>query len=94
MPLYDFLSGTVAMGFAVCCLFFLRSWRRTRDQLFIAFALAFALLGFGQGLFTLASVPTEHRVTIFVIRLAAFEIIDSRDRAEKPEARLASLVSL
>jgi hypothetical protein len=75
MPLYDFLSGAVATGFLVCCLFFLRYWRRTGDSLFIYFALAFALLGFGEGMFTLANVQSEHRVTIFLIRLAAFGII-------------------
>ena len=43
--LYDFLSGEVTLGFLVCALFFLRFWRRARDQLFVAFALAFTLLG-------------------------------------------------
>ena len=45
VTLYDFLSGAVAFGFFVCGLFFLRFWRRTRDELFMAFALAFGLLG-------------------------------------------------
>ena len=48
MTAYDFLSGAVALGFFTCCLFFLRFWRRTRDGLFLAFALAFSLLGLGQ----------------------------------------------
>ena len=47
MTFYDFLSGAVALGFFVCGLYFLRFWRRTRDQLFLAFALAFVLLGTG-----------------------------------------------
>ena len=49
MTLYDFLSGAVTFGFLVCALFFLRFWRRTACQLFLAFALAFGLLGPGSG---------------------------------------------
>jgi uncharacterized protein DUF5985 len=75
MTLYDFLSGAVALGFLVCGLFFLRFWRRTRDPLFLAFALAFGLLGLGQTILALASIPTEERGSIFLIRLAAFAII-------------------
>jgi hypothetical protein len=75
MTLYDFLSGAVAFGFFVCALFFLRFWRRTRDQLFLAFALAFALLGTGQTVLALANIPTEERGSIYLIRLAAFALI-------------------
>ena len=75
MTLYDFLSGAVAVGFFVCALFFLRFWRRTRDGLFLAFALAFILLGIGQSILALASIPTEERGSIYLFRLAAFALI-------------------
>lgn len=75
MTLYDFLSGAVAFGFLVCGLFFLRFWRRTRDELFLAFALAFGLLGIGQSILALANIPTEERGSIYLIRLAAFALI-------------------
>jgi hypothetical protein len=75
MTLYDFLSGAVALGFFVCALFFLRFWRRTRDGLFLAFALAFALLGVGQTILALANIPTEERGSIYLFRLAAFAVI-------------------
>ena len=75
MTLYDFLSGAVAFGFLVCGLFFIRYWWRTRDELFLAFSLAFVLLGFGQALLALANIPTEERGAIFLIRLAAFLLI-------------------
>ena len=75
MTLYDFLSGAVAFGFFVCGLFFLRFWRRTSDQLFIAFAMAFALLGAGQAIIALANVPTEERGSLYLIRLTAFALI-------------------
>jgi hypothetical protein len=75
MTLYDFLSGAVALGFAVCALFFLRFWRRTREELFLAFALAFFLLGLGQTVLALANIPTEERGSIYLLRLAAFLLI-------------------
>ena len=73
--LYDFLSGAVSLGFLVCALFFLRFWRRTKDGLFMAFALAFGLLGLGQAILALANIPTEERGSIYLIRLAAFALI-------------------
>ncbi len=75
MTLYDFLSGAVALGFLVCGLFFLRFWRRTRDELFLAFAAAFALLGIGQSILALANIPTEDRGSLYLFRLAAFAVI-------------------
>lgn len=75
MTLYDFLSGAVALGFAACSLFFLRFWRRTHEELFLTFAIAFMLLGIGQTILALASMPTEERGSLYLIRLAAFALI-------------------
>ena len=75
MTLYDFLSGAVAFGFLVCGLFFLLYWHRSRDGLFLAFALAFALLGLGQSILALADIPTEERGAIYLFRLTAFLLI-------------------
>jgi hypothetical protein len=75
MTLYDFLSGAVALGFAACALFFLRFWRRTREELFLAFSIAFLLLGTGQTILALANIPTEERGSIYLIRLIAFLVI-------------------
>jgi hypothetical protein len=75
MTLYDFLSGAVAFGFAACALFFLRFWRRTREQLFLAFAVAFLLLGAGQTILALANIGTEERGSIYLLRLIAFLLI-------------------
>jgi hypothetical protein len=75
MTLYDFLSGAVALGFAACALFFLRFWRRTREELFLAFSIAFLLLGTGQTILALANIPTEERGSIYLIRLIAFLLI-------------------
>jgi hypothetical protein len=73
--LYDFLSGMVAAGFLVAGLFFLRFWSRTRDPLFRSFAIAFWLLGLGQAVLALGSIPVEERSWVYLIRLAAFLLI-------------------
>jgi len=75
MVLYDFLSGAVAFGFFVSGLFFLRFWTRTGDYLFLAFALAFWLLGAVQTLLTFSNVPVEERSWIYLLRLVAFSLI-------------------
>ncbi len=75
MTLFDFLSGAITLGFLVAGLFFLRFWRRTRDGLFLAFAIAFVLLGIGQAIQALASISQEERSYLFLVRLAAFTII-------------------
>ena len=73
--LFDFMTGAVTFGFLVCALFFLRFWSRTRDQLFMAFAVAFALLGLGQGILALANIPTEESGSVYLVRLTAFAVI-------------------
>jgi hypothetical protein len=71
----DFFSGIIAMGFAVCAVFFLRFWRRTRDSLFLVFSIAFLLLALNQALTTLLGLPLEERSWLYLLRLAAFLII-------------------
>lgn len=73
--LLDFLSGAVVMGFALAGLFFLRFWKRTRDELFLAFTLAFWLLGLCQALLEFSVVPAEERSWLYLLRLMAFAII-------------------
>lgn len=72
---YAFLAGAVTMGFFLATLFFLRFWKRTHDGLFLAFAIAFLLLGLNQALVVLAHVPVEDRSPLFLFRLVAFAII-------------------
>lgn len=73
--LIPFLSGAVVMGFGLAGLFFLRFWKRTNDELFLAFTMAFWLLGLGQALLTFSDVPVEERSPLYLIRLAAFMLI-------------------
>lgn len=71
----SFLSGAVTFGFLTAGLFFARFWQRTRDKLFLAFAVAFVLLGVNQALLALLDVPVEGRSSLYLIRLAAFSLI-------------------
>lgn len=75
MTLLDFLAGAITMGFLICALFFLRFWARTRDGLFLSFALAFLLLSIGQALLVLTGMPVEERSALYLFRLAAFVLI-------------------
>lgn len=75
MTLFDFLSGAITMGFAISGLFFLRFWRGTRDSLFLAFALAFWLLGVAQAALAFADIPLEERSWLYLFRLLAFIVI-------------------
>ena len=69
-----FFAGMLMTGYITVALFFLRFWVRTKDQLFGAFAVAFALLAVQRAL--LASHFTgEAPVWIYVVRLLAFVII-------------------
>jgi hypothetical protein len=73
--LFDFLSGGITMGFLVAGLFFLRFWKRTREGLFLAFALAFWLLGLVQALLSFTNIPVEERSWLYLLRLGAFSLI-------------------
>jgi hypothetical protein len=75
MTLLDFISGASTMGYFLAGLFFVRFWRRTSDILFLAFAIAFSLLGLAQVILTLGGMPIEERSWVFLLRLAAFLII-------------------
>ena len=75
MPHPEFFAGFLAAGFLVAALFFLRFWNRTRDGLFMAFALALALLALQQFLTIFLGLPEEDRSWVYLLRLAAFSIL-------------------
>lgn len=70
-----FLAGAIVAGFAIAGLFFLKFWKKTRDELFLAFTGAFWLLGLGQALLTFSNIPLEERTPLYLLRLAAFVLI-------------------
>jgi uncharacterized membrane protein len=69
------ISGAILMGYLVAGLFFLRFWRETRDRLFLAFAVAFVILGAQRVALVLTLGQTETRTGVYLIRLFAFLII-------------------
>jgi uncharacterized membrane protein YeiB len=69
------LSGATVMGYAVCGLFFLRFWRRTDDRLFLAFAIAFWLLGLQRLALTMVEPAPESHTGWYLLRLFAFLVI-------------------
>ena len=73
--MFEFVSGLITMSFVIAGLFFLRFWRRTGDQLFAAFALAFWILAANQALLVFVRIPIEERSWIYLLRLGAFTLI-------------------
>lgn len=72
MPL---LHGMVTMGFIIAGLYFLRFWRRTKDQLFIVFALAFWLLAIHQVFLGLAGGTNPKQSWVFLPALGAYGLL-------------------
>lgn len=71
----EFLSGAVTLGFAVGAVFFLRFWRRTRDRLFMAFAVAFILLALNQALAAWLGAADERLGYVYLLRVIGFVLI-------------------
>ena len=71
----DFSFGAVAMGHLVACVFFLKFWTRTGDELFAVFAAAFALFALEQFLIAWAGLPKEEQTWFYLLRLLAFVLI-------------------
>ena len=73
--LTGFIAGAITAGFVVVSLFCFKFWRRTRDGLFLAFALAFVILAFGQVAQVLANTQSEYVSGVYLLRLVAFLLI-------------------
>jgi hypothetical protein len=69
------LLGAKAMASAIAGLFFLRFWLKTRDRLFVVFALAFWLIGLNWLLMVVAQRDELNSPELHLLRLAAFTII-------------------
>jgi uncharacterized membrane protein HdeD (DUF308 family) len=68
----SFFHGMVTMGFVFAGLFFLRFWRRTKESLFVIFALAFWLLGLNQVFLAVAGSENPLLGWEFLPSLGAF----------------------
>jgi hypothetical protein len=83
----QFIEGAMSMAYLVAGLFFLRFWKKTRDSLFVYFALAFWLLAAQRMALTVTRETIEDNTFLYVVRLAAFILIlvaiINKNRAEK-----------
>ena len=70
-----YLGGAATLGYLVAGMFFLRFWRRTRDRLFLAFAVAFVLLSVNQILSTFIAVGDENVAYAYLLRVLGFILI-------------------
>lgn len=71
----DFVTGLIVMGYVASALFFVKFWMRTRDRLFLAFFVAFALFAFEQGLLVWARAAREEQTWFYLLRLVGFGLI-------------------
>lgn len=69
------LLGAVAMASSVAALFFFRFWRKTRDRLFLFFALAFAVDALTRIALGLESFGREQEPMFYMARLTSFALI-------------------
>ena len=70
-----FLSGAVTLGMIVAGFFFVRFWRKTSDRFFLAFAVAFFLLGVNHALAQWIGASDERAGYTYLIRVLAFVLI-------------------
>jgi uncharacterized protein DUF5985 len=70
-----FLLGVIATSSFIASLFFLKYWRKTRDSLFLSFAVAFFIEALNRTGMIFISNPSEGSPWIYIIRLFAFLII-------------------
>ena len=82
-----FFSGATGLECLIAGLFFLRFWRRTGETLFLAFAVAFWLLGANAVLPTLLGRPAQTHGEVHLLRLLAFLLIILAILAKNVRAR-------
>ncbi len=73
--LEGFLLGVIVTASLAASAFFLKFWFRTRDGLFLAFAVAFAIEGLNRTALLFLAHPNEGRPEIYLVRLFAFVLI-------------------
>jgi hypothetical protein len=69
------LSGAVAMASLVAALFFLKFWRRTRDEFFLFFAAAFAIDAVTRFVLPTLRISDEAEPVYYLPRLLTFILI-------------------
>ncbi len=75
MLVQGFLLGVIAVTSLTAGMFFLKFWKRTRDSLFLCFAIAFLIEGLNRIAFLFVRNPSEGSPAIYIVRLFAFLLI-------------------
>jgi hypothetical protein len=73
--LEGFLLGVIVTAYVAAAAFFLKFWRRTRDTLFLAFAVAFIVEGLNRVAILFVPHPNEGNPVVYFVRLCAFLLI-------------------
>jgi hypothetical protein len=71
----ELLSGALILAYAVSGVHFLQFWRRTRDRLFVHFAVAFWLLALNQLAVSVPAVTDETGSSVYLLRVLGFVLI-------------------
>jgi uncharacterized membrane protein HdeD (DUF308 family) len=75
MRIEAFLLGVIVTSSLTAGVFFLKFWRRTRDSLFLAFAIAFLIMGVNRIGTLTVDRPNEASPWTYLVRLFAFLLI-------------------
>ena len=67
-----FLSGALMLAFGAIGWFFFEYFRRTRDRLFLFFAIAFVLLACERVVLVSITPTSEINYLVYIVRLSAF----------------------
>lgn len=73
--IHQLLPGAICMGYAVSGLFFFKFWSRTRDQLFVSFALALWVLALLRIAQSMLVQENELKAFLYFARLPAYGFI-------------------
>ncbi|HEX3967805.1 MAG TPA: DUF5985 family protein [Edaphobacter sp.] len=66
-----FLVGVIVTSSIMAGVFFLKFWKRTRDFLFLAFAIAFLIEGLDRACVVMVARPNEGSPWIYLVHLLA-----------------------
>lgn len=70
-----FLLGVIVTASLTAAVFFFKFWFRTRDGLFLAFAVAFFVEGLNRMALLFVAHPNEGRPEVYLVRLFAFLLV-------------------
>ncbi len=73
--IHGFLLGVIVTGSVLAALYFFKFWRRTRDFLFLAFAIFFVIEGLARLAVLVMATPNEGAPWLYLVRLFAALLI-------------------